>query len=300
MREWAVKIRKWLELQFLIWFARLIKICTVVTPYRLGVWVGGVIGVFAYVLISQERKRAIYHLKEVFTDKDERWIRRTALQNFVHLGKSVFEFALITPNRLAKIFHIQGMEAVHAALKQGKGIIYVTGHLGNWELMADAGVAHGVPLSVIAAPIRPVQVNDMVVGLRDRMGVKTIVRSKPGAAKELIRVFKENRALAILIDQDTDVEGAFVDFFGKPAWTPTAAAAMAIKFGAPIIFGYAHRDAQNRHIGIIEGPLYVERTGNDEKDIIANTAMLSKKIETCIYKNPEQWVWMHRRWRRQP
>jgi KDO2-lipid IV(A) lauroyltransferase len=116
----------------------------------------------------------------------------------------------------------------------------------------------------------------------------------------LIRVFKENRILGILIDQDTDVESVFVDFMGRPAWTPTAAASMAIKFGAPVLFGSIRRGEDNRHTVIVEGPLELTRTGDDEKDIIANTAMLTKKIEARILENPEQWVWMHRRWRRQP
>jgi KDO2-lipid IV(A) lauroyltransferase len=116
----------------------------------------------------------------------------------------------------------------------------------------------------------------------------------------LIRVFKENRILGILIDQDTDVESVFVDFMGRPAWTPTAAASMALRFGAPLLFGYIRRGENNRHTITVEGPLELMRTGDDEKDIIANTAMLTKKIESCILENPEQWVWMHRRWRRQP
>jgi KDO2-lipid IV(A) lauroyltransferase len=218
----------------------------------------------------------------------------------VHLGKAVFEIALISPRRLTRVFDFHGEEAARTALQQGKGAIYVTGHIGNWELMAYAGVAHGFPLSVIAAPIQPKQVNDMIVDLRADMGIKTIVRGRPGAARDLIRVFKENRVLAVLIDQDTDVEGVFVDFMGRPAWTPTAAASMAIKFGAPVIFGYTWRNRHNRHIGMVEGPLELVRTGNDENDIRTNTAMLTKKIEDCIRNNPEQWVWMHRRWRRQP
>ncbi len=155
-------------------------------------------------------------------------------------------------------------------------------------------------LSVIAAPIEPEQVNDMIVGLRARMGVRTILRGRPGASRELIRIFKENRVLGILIDQDTDVESAFVDFMGRPAWTPTGADSMAIKFGAPVIFGTIERGSDNRHTITIEGPLELVRTGNDEKDIVSNTAMFTKKIEDRIAQNPEQWVWMHRRWRRQP
>ena len=178
-------------------------------------------------------------------------------------------------------------------------MIYVTGHIGNWELMGHA-VRLGTPVSVIAAPIEPEQVNDMIVGLRASMGVRTILRSRPGASRELIRVFKENRVLGILIDQDTDVESAFVDFMGRPAWTPTAAASMALKFGAPVIFGYVQRGKDNRHTITIEGPLELIHSGDPNMDIIANTAMLTKKIEDAIRQNPEQWVWMHRRWRRQP
>jgi Kdo2-lipid IVA lauroyltransferase/acyltransferase len=153
---------------------------------------------------------------------------------------------------------------------------------------------------VVAAPIEPEPVNNMVVQLRASKGVSTILRDRPGASRDLIRVFRQNRVLGILIDQDTDVDGAFVDFMGRPAWTPTAAASMAIKFNAPVIFGHIRRAGSNRHTITMEGPLDLIRTGDDRKDIIANTAMFTKKIETCILQDPEQWVWMHRRWRRQP
>jgi KDO2-lipid IV(A) lauroyltransferase len=113
-------------------------------------------------------------------------------------------------------------------------------------------------------------------------------------------VFRENRILGILIDQDTDVESVFVEFMGRPAWTPSAAAQMAIKFGAPVIFGYTRRGKDNRHTVVLEGPLPLVRTGNIENDITSNTALFTKKIESVILQHPEQWVWMHRRWRRQP
>lgn len=300
MSAWVVKARKKIELIALIWFARLVKLLSLFVPYHLGVWTGGLLGFFAYYLATRERKRAIEHLTIAFAEKGEAWIRCTARSSFVHLGKAIFEFALITPGRLAKIIEFRGAESVRTALEHGKGAVYVTGHIGNWELMADAGVAHGFPLSVIAAPIQPKQVNDMIADFRAKMGVKTIMRGEPASARELIRVFKENRVLAILIDQDTDVEGAFVDFMGRPAWTPTGAVSMALKFNAPLLFGHSWRDKRNKHIGMIEGPIELVRTGNDERDIIVNTALLTKKIETCIRNNPAEWVWMHRRWRRQP
>jgi KDO2-lipid IV(A) lauroyltransferase len=299
MSEWVRTTKKKVNRISLIWITRLIKLLSLVIPYRLGLWTGNVMGFIAYYLLPRERTRVITHLTQVFYEKGPTWIRRTAKGCFMHLGKGLFEIMLMTPRRLEEVIDICGEEYLRAAISNGKGVIYVTGHIGNWEIMGHA-VAARFNLSVVAAPIEPEKVNNMIVELRAGMGVKTILRGRPGASRELIRVFKENRILGILIDQDTDVESAFVDFMGRPALTPTAAASMALKFGAPVIFGYVHRSKDNRHKIVIEGPLDLILTGDREKDVIANTAMFTKMIESAIRKNPEQWVWMHRRWRRQP
>ncbi|HXY53786.1 MAG TPA: lysophospholipid acyltransferase family protein [Nitrospirota bacterium] len=299
MTNWTGKTRKRLHRLSLKWITRFIRFFSRFLPYRLGVWTGGILGFMAFYVLPRERKRALQHLTLVFQDKGDAWIRSTARRSFMHLGKGLFEVMLMDRGRLARIIDFRGEEKLQEVNAKGRGIVYVTGHIGNWELMAGA-VALKYPVSVVAAPVEPEEVNDMIVELRAGMGVRTILRGKPGASRELIRVFKENRMLGILIDQDTDVDGAFVDFMGRPAWTPTAAASMAIKFDAPVLFGYIWRGGNNRHTVTIEGPLELIRTGDDEKDIIANTSMLTKKIESCILDNPEQWVWMHRRWRRQP
>jgi len=299
MGSLSVKTRKVVDRLSLIWLTRLVQAFSALLPYRLGVGAGGMLGLLAYYALSRERNRAIAHLTLVYGEKGRKWVRRTARGNFVHLGKSLLEIMLMTPDRLSRVVDLQGEENLDAAMKQGKGAVYVTGHIGNWELMGHA-VSSRYPLSVVAAPIEPEQVNEMIVNLRAKMGVRTILRGRPGAAKELIRVFKENRVLGILIDQDTDVESAFVDFMDRPAWTPTAAASMAMKFGAPVIFGHIQRNRDSRHTITIEGPLNLIQTGDHDKDVIANTEMFTKKIEQCIRNNPEQWVWMHRRWRRQP
>jgi KDO2-lipid IV(A) lauroyltransferase len=299
MSEWALRAKKRITRGSLIWFTRLVRLFSLFMPYRPGVCAGGALGFLCYYFLHRERDRTITHLTQVFPEKDRLWVRRTARRCFVHLGKALLEVMLMTPRRLARVVEVRGEENLQKALDQGKGVVYVTGHIGNWELMAHA-VAARCDLSVVAAPIEPEQVNDMIVALRSRMGVRTVLRSRPGATRELIRAFRENRVLGILIDQDTDVESAFVDFMGKPARTPTAAAAMAVKFGAPVIFGFIRRGKDNRHVVTIEGPLELILTGDTEKDIIANTAMLTGKIEECIRREPDQWVWMHRRWRRQP
>lgn len=299
MSRLATRARKGLSRRFLVLFTRVIRSCARMLPYRLAVVLGGLLGYVAYYLLSRERIRAITHLSSVFPEREAAWVRQTAHRTFIHLGKSLLEVMTIDPRRLRTDVTFRGSEHLAAAMAKGKGVVFVTGHIGNWEIMG-AAVAAEHSLSVVAAPIEPEPLNDMVVELRSKMGVRTILRSRPGAAKELIRVFRENRILGILIDQDTDVEGAFVDFMGRPAWTPTAAAQMAIKFGAPVLFGYVQRGSDNRHTITIEGPLELIRTGSDEEDIRANTAMFTKLIENAILQDPEQWVWMHRRWRRQP
>jgi KDO2-lipid IV(A) lauroyltransferase len=300
MNNWFRQTRKYISRTSLIWLTRLIQLFARLVPYRAGVLTGGMVGLLAFYLLPRERSRTLTHLTQIFGDKDRSWIRKTAHRNFIHLGKSLLEIMLMSSWRASSIVDIDGLDNLNKALERGRGVVYVTGHIGNWELMAHAVASKNYLISVIAAPLEPEQVNDMVVRLREKLGVRTILRSRPGASRELIRVFKENRVLGILIDQDTDVESAFVDFLGRPAWTPTAAASMAIKFDAPVIFGFIKRGKKDRHTVTIEGPLDLTLTGNREKDIIDNTAMLTKKIGDCILNAPEQWVWMHRRWRRQP
>ncbi len=299
MKGRVVKTGKRFRHLSLTWSVRIIRLFSRFLPYRLGVLTGGFLGYAAYYMLPRERERAITHLSSVFSEKGGAWIRRTARKNFVHLGKSMLEVMLMKPERLSRVLDFKGLENLRSAIERGRGVVYVTGHIGNWELMAHA-ISAIFSVSVVAAPIKPEAVNDMIVGFRAAMGVRTILRGRPGSTRELIRVFKENRVLGLLIDQDTDVEGAFVDFMGRPAWTPTAAASMAIKFGAPVVFGYIRRKKNDRHTITIEGPVDLISSGDEKKDIVANTALLTRKIESCIIEKPEQWVWMHRRWRRQP
>jgi len=299
MKSRLTTLRKSLNRISLLWSIRLIWFISRVVPYRPGVQAGAALGFIGYYLLPRERKRALTHLSLIFTDRGDAWIRRTARGSFMHLGKSMLEIMLMTPARLAVIADFPGAVNLRTALSAGKGVVYVTGHIGNWELCGGV-IAQHFPLSVVAAPIEPEPLNDMLVRLREQTGMKIILRGKPGASRQLIRIFKENRILGLLIDQDTDVDGAFVDFMGRLAWTPTAAAVMAIKFGAPVVFGYTRRSKDNRHTVIVEGPLELVRTGNEAQDIITNTALFNTKIEECIMREPEQWVWMHRRWRKQP
>jgi KDO2-lipid IV(A) lauroyltransferase len=299
MRRRAARAGKIGRRVSLVAITKTVALVARILPYKLAVAAGAVLGYLSFALIRRDRERAMAHLALAFPERPAEWVSQTARRCFMHLGRSLVEALVMDRRRLDAVVEFRGQDKIAEALRGGKGAVFITGHIGNWEVMADA-VAVRFPLSVVAAPLEPEAINDMIVRLRDRMGIKTIVRGKQGAVKELIRSFKENRILGLLIDQDTDVDGAFVNFFGRPAWTPTAAAQMAIKFGAPVVFGYIHRENSGHHCIEIDGPLEIVRTGNDAEDIIQNTALFTKRIEEAVMRHPEQWVWMHRRWRRQP
>lgn len=283
----------------LLWFVRMSRMVASLVPFRVASVLGGMLGFAAYAALRRERRRAAEGLRTAFPGKDQEWIRSTVRRSFVHLGRALLEALAVRPSKIGQVVQVQGFDRIREALEQGRGAIYVAGHIGNWELMAGA-VGQAFPISVIAAPLKPEPLNDIIVSLRKGMGVRTIIRGRPGAVREMIRIFRENGLLGILIDQDTDVEGAFVDFFGREAWTPTAAAQIALRFNAPVFFGYTHRESGGRHQVIVDGPIEMTRSGNDERDIVANTAVLTKRIEQAIRRDPVQWVWMHRRWRRRP
>ncbi len=299
MKQWWTRSRKRITKAALVAGVACLRLLSRMIPFPAAVALGGVLGHAAYYVLPRDRGRAVQHLTMVFPDRDSAWIRVTARRMYGHLGRSLLEVLALTPRKIDFLVEWEGREKLKQTLKIGKGLIFVTGHIGNWEIMA-AAVAAQCPLSVIAAPIEPEALNETIIHLRADLDIRTIVRSRKDSTKELIRVFRENRVLGLLIDQDTDVDGVFVDFMGKPAWTPSAAAYMAIKFGAPVVFGYIHRIPGNRHRIVIEGPIDLAITGDTKKDIEMNTSLLTKRIEQIIMQYPEQWVWMHRRWRRQP
>jgi len=154
---------------------------------------------------------------------------------------------------------------------------------------------------VVAREINNAGINRLMIELRQKMGVNTILRSRRGRVqKSIIQTLRRNHILGLLIDQDAKVEGVFVEFFGRPAYTPTGAVALSLVTGAAIVPGFIIRQADGRHKLTILPKFELELCGDRESDIRHNTARLTKIIEQQIRLAPSQWVWMHRRWRRKP
>jgi KDO2-lipid IV(A) lauroyltransferase len=179
-------------------------------------------------------------------------------------------------------------------------VVFVTAHAGNWELLGALVAGRGFPVTVAATPVYDDRLEQILVAARAAHGVETISRGSATAARQLLSALRRNALLGLLIDQDTDVDGAFVPFFGRPAYTPTGAAALALRTGAAVVCGFLVREGALRHRMVVEGPVNLVRTGDHERDVVENTALLTGLIERHIRAYPEQWVWFHRRWKRQP
>jgi KDO2-lipid IV(A) lauroyltransferase len=188
---------------------------------------------------------------------------------------------------------------LRAAQAEGKGVVLVTGHLDNWELFARRIARLGLPCGTVAKEAQDPRLTALLERSRQEAGVRVFWRGSPMSARELLRFLREGGMLGILIDQDTKVAGQFVPFFGRPAFTPRAAGDLAARTGAAMFFGCAHRVGPGLHEVVVRR-IDPPRSGDREQDSLAFTAEATRIIESEIRAHPEEWVWMHPRWRTQP
>lgn len=262
---------------------------------------GARIGTLAFRLSSRYRNVAIKNLTQVFGEEwDEARIRQTALQMFQHMGMSLMEFLRFRktdPARLDDLIRVEGEENAKAAMAAGKGVIAITAHYGNFELFGAAFARKGYPLSVIARDADDGPTNDFVNGLRERMGYRVFPRRN--AARQSIAVLRRNEVLGILPDQN-DLTGIFVPFLGRMAATATGPAYMALRTGATVVPAFIHREPDNTHVVRIHSLIPYAVTGDVHADVTALTLSINQAIEAAIREHPEQWLWLHNRWKTRP
>ena len=172
----------------------------------------------------------------------------------------------------------------------------LSAHMGNWELMGAALSLWGYPINVIARRIYIPRINGLLLRLRQSAGMRVILREGASSAKDMLRALRKNEVIGMLMDQDAHVQGVWVDFFGIPAFTPSGPAAIALKSGARVVSAFMVRDGSGGRIEI-RGPYSLVRTGDHERDVLENTRMFTGIIERYVRRYPEQWVWMHDRWK---
>jgi KDO2-lipid IV(A) lauroyltransferase len=254
-------------------------------------------GRVAWRLARRDRKRTLDHLAFAFPELSNGERDSLAERCFAHLGTVLGECLYLRhcpPAELSRHVELSGWEHVEAARAQRRPVVIVTGHCGNWELLAAILNARHLGMLVVAREIDEPGLQTMLLDLRARFGTRTIVRGTPGAARALLGALRGAGALGMLIDQDTKVDGVFVEFFGKPAWTPVGAAELALRFDAAVLPTFIERRPDGSHRAAIHPELALPT------DPTAATALMTAAIEAQVRSHPEQWVWLHRRWRRRP
>ncbi len=281
--------------------AKSIGFCVSRLPRSVALAIGGGLGKLVFYLAPQQRELACEHLRCCLTFPSERRVEAVAKQCFENLGKTVIEFMQfprLDRAQIQRYVTFEGIEHVQQTLALGKGAIILTGHFGNWELLAASISATIAPLTPIVRELRSPRLNALVSSYREQAGYRTIDRDT--GVRHALRCLKRNELLGIVADVDTAVSGVFVDFFGRHAYTPYSPVAIALKTGAAILPTFIIRQPNGSHHAIIEPPLVLKQTDAKEKDLVANTQKFTKIIESYIRRYPTQWIWMHRRWKTQP
>jgi KDO2-lipid IV(A) lauroyltransferase len=292
MREWAEYAAVWLILKTLG-----------VLPRGVARAAAGAIARIAYAALPKLRRTAEFNLRLAFPEWDATR-RKEVIRGMVrNLGWMAAEFARLpryTCENIEQVVILEGHENFLEGQRRGKGVLYLTGHIGAWELSSFAHALYGFPLHYMARPLDNARVDALVNRYRGLSGNQPIFKNE--SARALLTILKESGTVGILADQNTlPAEGVFIDFFGKTACTTTGIARVALHTDAAVVPGYAYWDGSiGKYRLRFEPAVELVRTGDTERDVFVNTQKFAAVIEGIIRKHPEQWVWVHARWKTRP
>jgi len=266
-------------------------------PWRLLRPLGGIAGNIAWLTSGVNRLRSLDHLALAFPKLTE--VQRTALarQAFRDQTTNVLEYLHLTGRGLAAFeskVDVSGWEHVEAARSTQRPLLVITGHCGNWELLGGVFGQRRAPLAAVVRSMSEPELEPLLEELRSGLGTRTISRGQPGSIRSLLAALRGGTALLMLIDQDIRTEGVWVPFFGVLAHTPAGAARLALRRKAVVIAAFMERREDGRHLARFLPPLELP------DDVTDATAVMTRAIEDQIRRQPAQWVWSHRRWRRRP
>jgi Kdo2-lipid IVA lauroyltransferase/acyltransferase len=292
MKEWVEYAAVWLILGFL----RLL-------PRDAARSLAAGVARLLYGVLPKLRKTAEFNLRLAFPDWDDAQ-RHAVIRGMVrNLGWMAAEFARFpryTRENIGEVLVLDGHENFLEGQGRGKGVLYLTGHIGAWELSSFAHALYGFPLHYMARPLDNARVDRLVNRYRRLSGNQPIFKNE--SARILLKVLRDSGTVGILADQNTmPEEGVFVEFFGKTACTTTGIARVALHTDAAVVPGYAVWDESIRKYRLRFEPVVEPvRTGDTERDVFVNTQKFAAVIESIIRKYPEQWVWVHARWKTRP
>lgn len=272
-------------------------------PRPLARKIGAAIGAIAFAFTPQLLRRARANLQLAFPEKSLTEREQILRRLYRNLGWLLAEFCQMkgyTAENCRDIVSYDGLEHYLAARAQGKGVLILTGHLGAWELSSFYHSLMGYPMSMVIRRLDNPSVDRFVNGIRCMHGNQVL--HKDDFARGLLASMRLGETVGILMDTNmTPPQGVFVNFFGRLACTASGLARVAMKTGAAVIPGFLlWEESLGRYVLRFEPPVPLIATGNQEADVIANTALFTKTLEDCIRKYPDQWLWVHRRWKTRP
>jgi KDO2-lipid IV(A) lauroyltransferase len=292
-------MKEWLEYAAIRVSLKVLEIL----PQGAARWLASAVARVLYVLSAKLRKTAEFNLRLAFPEWAESQRQQVIRNMTTNLGRMAAEFARMPKYSAANIQELvvlEGHENFLQGHEQGKGVLYLTGHIGAWELSSFAHALYGYPLHYMARPLDNRKLDELVNRYRSLSGNRPIYKNE--SARLMLKVLKDAGTVGILADQNTmPSEGVFVDFFGTPACSTAGLARVALHTGAAVVPGYAYWDEAIKKYRLrFELPVELVRTGDNERDIFENTQKFTKVLEEIIRKYPDQWVWVHGRWNTRP
>src|SRR5712692_4893570 len=292
VREWIEYAAAWLVLNGVG-----------VLPRGLARAVGAGVARLLYACRPKLASAGLFNLHLAFPEWSDAHRRDTLRRLVRHIGWMAGEFAQFpsyTRERIERIVVREGYEHFAAAQSRGKGVIFLTGHMSAWELAPFAQALYGDPLHFLVRPIENARVDALVLRYRMFSGNQPIDKNQ--SARTMLRILREGGTVGILMDQNTTLEeGVFVNFFGTPACTSSGLGRLALRTDCAVVPGYVFWDESLEKYRLhFEPALELVRTGDEESDVRENTARYTKVVEEYARRYPDQWLWVHRRWKTRP
>jgi KDO2-lipid IV(A) lauroyltransferase len=282
-------------------FGHLLKLIGLI-PRKLAQRIADLLGRILFSVVKKHRRIAIDNLTYAFGhEKQPKEIEKIARRVFINLVQVVFEIGWslnLKESQFTEHFKIDGYHNIKNAYQKGRGVLALTAHFGNWELLTVIGAMIKFPINIVVRPLDFKPLDYFIFNLRTRFGGKIIPKER--SIHEIIRSLHRGDIVVLLMDQNVDwYEGVFVDFMGHRACTNKGLALLALKTGAPVVPVFMVREKSGFRAEF--GPeIFTVKTGDRQKDIEINTQEYNRVIENFIRRYPDQWFWVHQRWKTKP
>jgi Kdo2-lipid IVA lauroyltransferase/acyltransferase len=266
-------------------------------------FVGASFAAAAYAVRAPLRRAAMFNLQLAFpdwTDAQRRRVIRGMVRQIGWMAGEFSQFPKYTRENIERIVVVDGFENFDAARRRGQGVLFLTGHMSAWELAPFAQALYGYPLHFLVRPIANRRVDALINGYRCRPGNRPIEKNK--SARAILKALGEGGTVGVLADHNTDIEeSVFVNFFGVAASTTSGLARFALRTDASVVPGFLSWDEGRRKYRLrFEPAVELVRTANEEADVVENTQRFTRVIEDFVRAHPDQWLWVHRRWKTRP